>query len=111
MSPFLVTYSNTVIPAIVEEPLSTTVYEGSEVHLTCVFKGQRTIAWFHNGCEIDADKSDRVCIEEDTSLNNRVRSTLTILNAIKSDEGDYTCVAESMCDPVTSSPAVVEIIS
>ena len=108
-----ITYSGAVIPAIVEEPLSTTAVEGDDIQLTCVFKGQPTIAWFHNGNEIITNDNyhTRVCIEQDTSLEHKVKSTLYIWNVIKLDKGDYTCVAtENMCDPVISSPAVVEII-
>ena len=94
-----------------EEPLSTAVTVGSEIHLTCVFNGQPNIIWFHDGNEINPDDNYRVCIEEDNSQEHKLRSTLYIWDALKSDKGEYTCVAtENTCTPVTSAPAVVEII-
>ena len=112
MKMLLITYSDAVIPVILEKPLSTAAVEGDSIQLTCVFKDQPSIAWFRNGYEVTVDDSYRVCIEEDTSLEHKVRSTLSIWNVVELDKGYYTCVAtESVCDPVTSAPAIISELS
>ena len=93
-------------PSVSEEPMSAAVVAGGHVEFTCVFHGQPTVIWLHNNEEIEPD--NRVCISEDTSAENELRTTLTIWKTVPDDCGSYTCTGEfEMCDTVTGMAELV----
>ncbi|XP_055984105.1 transmembrane and immunoglobulin domain-containing protein 1 [Sorex fumeus] len=68
-----------------------TIEEGSEVHLACMVKSnpQAQMTWYRNGSILNLEKNHHHVQQTSDSLQ------LTISKVKKSDNGTYTCVAQS----------------
>ena len=58
-----------------------------------------TYQWHRNG----------VNLTDDTKYSGTTSATLTVMNVVKEDEGNFTCVVTNVGDSVTSSAAQLTV--
>ena len=84
-----------VLPVIVSNPSSQTIATGSQLSLAVSISGTANFQWQLNGVDI----------------SGATQSLLTIAPATSANTGTYTCVVSNSAGSVTSSPAVVTVVS
>ena len=84
-----------VLPVIVSNPSSQTIATGSQLSLAVSISGTANFQWQLNGVDI----------------SGATQSLLTIAPATSANAGTYTCVVSNSAGSVTSSPAVVTVVS
>ena len=76
--------------------MSITRNESDSVELTCQVEGQPkpTVTWFKDGAEVNTSDA-RIEISHPDSNGSSTVSTLTIPDAVRSDQGSYHCRASN----------------
>ena len=90
-------------PDITTQPMSQqNVVPGTNVSFMVEAKGSDlTYLWQRNG----------VNLTDDTKYSGTTSATLTVMNVVKEDEGNFTCVVTNVVGSVTSSAAQLTVLS
>ncbi|XP_006825981.1 cell adhesion molecule-related/down-regulated by oncogenes-like [Saccoglossus kowalevskii] len=85
-------------PEILKPPVDMTVFEGEPVFISCGVEGDPapTVAWLKD-FDIGVMNTHRTFVSEGRM------GGLTILNALRQDEGEYQCIAENIHSQVSES--------
>ncbi|XP_070569686.1 obscurin-like isoform X2 [Ptychodera flava] len=86
-------------PSFIHELQDVTVFEGSAVTLECKVTGlpEPSLSWNCNGQEVESDDNRKLQFLPDGT------TSVVFSSATKSDEGEYTCIAESSTGKSTST--------
>ncbi|XP_065179022.1 hemicentin-2-like [Sycon ciliatum] len=111
------TASNSTIVDVQEAPVITTALEDVAVQLegaarrTCVCRGepQPTLQWYHNGVLVQSNPS--VEIQTDTSVEDTVSSTLTVLRVTAADYGHVRCTFTNRWGMATSNASLQRLFA
>lgn len=78
--------------------------EGTDVSLSCFVDGKPTptVSWTVNGSPLNTSRNSRV------SLSN-LNEQLTIMSLVRTDSGEYQCVANNSLGNVSSNPSALRV--
>lgn len=91
-------------PRITVHPVAGPKAEGADVLLSCDADGNPApmISWTRNGSPVDSSDSSRISFSAD-------KKQFTIRNVIRTDTGEYRCVASNELGNATSNAAILDV--